>query len=115
MRKKTYYGEPVEKPERKKLKDLIGLSGWDIFKGGTGLLAGGCASAVAHRYLVAAVPKGSKPIEKVVIAVGVYFVTGLVGHTVEQYVLGELEDLKTSVSTAQAAIEQEGAADGRNG
>ncbi len=117
MRKKTYYGEEEPKKRLPDFKKMTGLDGWDIFKGAAGLLAGGCASAVSHRYLVAAVPKGSNAVEKVVIAAGVYFVTGFVGHKVEQYVLGELDDLKKSVMLAEriSSEKKEGGEDVDNG
>lgn len=116
MRKKTYYGDPPAK-RRRTLKEITGLNGWDIFKGGTGIIAGGCASAMAHRYLAAAVPAGHNFAEKVVIGVGVYFVTGLIGHTVEQYVMGELDDLRNSLTLAQqiSSEKEKGGDDANNG
>lgn len=107
MRKK-YYGDAEPKKERPSLKKATGKSGWDIFTGAAGIVAGGCASATVHKYLSAAVPKGGNLFEKAVIAAGVYFVTGLVGHKVEQYVMGELADLQTSMNIAKQAYSKAG-------
>lgn len=106
MAKRHYYGEEPEKKERPNFKKMTGLDCWDVFKGVSGLVAGGCASAVAHRYLKAVVPSGGNVAEKAVIAIGVYFVTGFVGHKVEQYVMSEVDDLKNTLGTLKAAKEE---------
>lgn len=113
MAKKHYYGEEPVKKEKPSLKKMTGLDSWDIFKGAAGLVAGGCASTVIHRYLQAAVPKGSNVAEKIIIAAGVYFVTGLVGHKVEMYIMDEVDEMKVALNALKKAKEEE--ADDNNG
>ena len=115
--KKKYYGE-VEKPkkERVTLKDL-GVDGWSVAKTILGAAAGSCATVALHKYAKNAVPDDVSVFEKAVIAVGIYFVTGMVGNQVGEYVKSEVDSVRQAVENANEAIrkakeEKEGAEDG---
>ena len=117
MKRKKYYGEKEEQ-KKPRLSDL-NIDGWDILKAVVGLTASSCATVALHKYAKNAVPEDISFAEKAVTAVGIYFVTGMVGNQVGKYARSEIDSLKEAVANANEAIrkakeerEKEGAEDG---
>ena len=98
MAKSTYYG--VKPKEKKPKRMIIGTwknSAWDIATGVAGLAAGGCAAAVANRYLKNAIPESPSTCGKIVTAIGVYFITGVIGNAVDKHVRAEMDDIRRAI------------------
>ena len=105
MAGKKYYKYDEEDSKGYSVKEVLKqVKAWDAFKGAVGLVAGGCAAAVMNRYLKGALPEETSTFGKVVTAVGVYFVTGFVGSTVDKHVRNEMDDIWKSVHEADEAI-----------
>ncbi len=106
MRKNKFYSYEAEEQPKQPLGQRLGISGWDVAKLAVGLTASGCATVVANRYLSSILPESRNLAEKIVTSVGVYFVTGMVGHKVENYVGEELEQLKNVLDSVNRTAEQ---------
>lgn len=84
-----------------------GIDKWGIFKQAACMAASGCATVVVHKLLKTNIPAADNVLEKAVIGVGTYFVTGVVGAKVAEYCEEELDQLK------EAALLGKESADGR--
>lgn len=85
-----------------------GIDKWNIFKQVACMAASGCATVVAHKVVKANLPAADNMFEKVVIGIGTYFVTGVVGAKVAEYCDDELEQFKEAANVGKES------ADGRD-
>lgn len=107
MAKKEYYEfdsetgaiEPVD--ERKILKTLKGIDKWKLFKQIVSMAASGCASVVISKYLKGSMPETSSAVEKTIMGVGMYCITGVVSSAVAKYADEELDEWRDSIMMAK--------------
>ena len=105
MAKNTYYGvKPTEKKPKRMISETWKNSAWDIAKTVAGLAAGGCAATVANRYLKNVVPESPSTCGKIVTAIGVYFITGVIGNAVDKHVRAEMDDVRKAIREADEAV-----------
>lgn len=95
---KKYYGD--KDPVKLTMKEKYGFDGWDIAKAGLGLVASGCATVVLHKYLKGVIPSETSIAEKIVTGIGIYFMSGMVGKKVDEYVRSEMEDIRKAFKEA---------------
>lgn len=112
-RNKEYYEFD---PDTGKIERQEGIfskeGGWTLFKQVTGMVASGCASVVVNKYLKSNMPDSANLAERVIVGVGVYFITGIVGSKVAKYAEQELEDWRENF---EAAVKGGAADDGAEG
>jgi len=96
MPQKDYYSYEENEPEEKK-KLFANIDKWKVFKQVFSMAASGCATMVVSRYLKANMPESDNMIEKAVMGVGMYFITGIVGAKVADYADAELDSWKESI------------------
>ena len=107
---KKYYGYDDE--EKKDKKGIFSrIDKWKLFKEGVKMVASGCASIVASRYLKSNMPEASSVFDKAVMGVGTYFLTGVVGAAASNYVEKELDDLKEGFISSMKEAENGGEID----
>jgi hypothetical protein len=107
---KKYYG--YEEEEKKEKKGIFSrIDKWKLFKEGVKMVASGCASIVASRYLKSNMPEASSVFDKAVMGVGTYFLTGVVGAAAANYVEKELDDLKEGIISSMKEAENGGEID----
>lgn len=105
---KTITGDVTDKVKDK--VDGVGgalakIDKWKVFKQVVGMAASGCASIVISKYLKANIPDSSNLVEKGVMGVGMYMITGVVGSTVAKYAEQELDEWRDSVMMVKDAVD----------
>lgn len=84
-----------EKPEKKRI--FANVDKWSLFKKIVGTVASGCATIVISKYMKASMPETDSMVDKAVMGVGMYFITGIVGSKVAKYAEQELDEWKDSI------------------
>ena len=110
---KKYYGyDEEEKKDKKDKKGIFSrIDKWKLFKEGIKMVASGCASVVASRYLKSNMPEASSAFDKAVMGVGTYFITGIVGAAASNYVEKELDDFKDGIISSMKEADNGGEID----
>lgn len=98
--------KPMKDGKVKKSKQIFdGLDKWKLAKQVVSTMASGCASIVISRYLKANMPETESIVEKAVMGVGMYFVTGIVGSMAAKYAEQEMDSWRESVIKSKDILE----------
>lgn len=98
--------KPMKEGKLKKSKPIFdGLDKWKMAKQVVSTVASGCASIVISRYLKANMPATENIVEKAVMGVGMYFVTGVVGSMAAKYAEQEMDSWRQSVAMSKDILE----------
>lgn len=87
--------------KKKKRKDIFAnVDKWKLAKQIVGAMASGCASIMVGKYLRSSMPATDSMMEKAVMDVGMYVVTGIVGSAAMKYVDQEMDAFRESITIA---------------
>ena len=108
MKKKEYYEYDPEEGKLAPIKDnfkmaLKKVDKWGILKKAVGMVASGCASVVVSKYLKANMPPTESMVDKAVMGIGMYFITGVVGRAVAKHAEEDMDEFKDILTIEEAA------------
>lgn len=89
--------KPVNKEKKKRKPIFDGVDKWKVAKQVVSTVASGCVSIALSRYLKANMPETENIVEKAVMGVGMYFITGVAGSMAAKYAEQEMDSWRESI------------------
>ena len=89
--------KPVNEEKKKRKPIFDGVDKWKIAKQVVSTVASGCVSIALSRYLKVNMPETENIVEKAVMGVGMYFITGVAGSMAAKYAEQEMDSWRESI------------------
>ena len=89
--------KPMKKEKKQRKPILEGVDKWKLAKQVVSTVASGCATIALSRYLKANMPETENIVEKAVMGIGMYFITGVAGSMAAKYAEQEMDSWRDSM------------------